>query len=62
MAVLKVKKIRGGIEYISGRKFDGQKVYLVKSPNISYHSYRSLDNAKEGYKRKREKIVNGIGK
>lgn len=58
----KVRNIRGGIQYITGVHIpSGKPVYLIKSPNISYHSKISLDAAKRGFKEKREKLFNRLG-
>lgn len=63
MYSVKTRNIRGGIKYITGFDvYSGAEIYLVKTQNISYHSNISLADAKRGFKAKRDKLFNELGR
>lgn len=57
----KVRKLKGGLEYIEGLTRWEQTMYLVKTPNISYHSWKSLEDAKNGFRKKKKRLLEGLG-
>ncbi len=54
------KKTRGNLSFIGGIDLCGEKMYLVKTPTISYHSNISMEEAKKGWKNKRKKLIDGV--
>lgn len=57
---VKSRKLGRGVEYIEG-KSGKEKVYLVKTPSLAYHSNISLEDAKRGFKEKRDRLFNKLG-
>lgn len=61
MHSVKVRKLKRGVEYVTGKTSGNEDTYLVKSPNLAYHSDESMKDAKEGFKAKRDRLLADIG-
>ncbi len=54
------EKTRNNLSFIKGIARHGEITYLVKTPTISFHSRKSMEKAKEGWKNKRNKLIEGV--
>ncbi len=53
---------KGRVTRLEGISLYGDKTFLYKTQNLAYHSWISIEDAKEGYKRKLKQIKEGMGK